>query len=245
MWRIVLAVALCWSASGVARAERTPSSSITLETFESALAGYGGWLETARHGVAWRPTAPAPGWRPYLEGSWQWTQEGWFWTSDEPWAWATYHYGRWVLDAQYSWLWVPGFEWAPAWVDWRVGEGLIGWAPLSPRAETMRASMDHWTFVRASAFLSPRVGTAAESPIRLGRNWASTRPAPGPRSRLTALAPLTPSFGGPSREFVEQQVGFSLGPTRLYDVASPADLDPGRSDQVYRPGHLPALTPTR
>lgn len=33
---------------------------------------------------------------------------GWTWFSDEPFGWATYHYGRWAWDSQAGWLWVPG-----------------------------------------------------------------------------------------------------------------------------------------
>ena len=28
--------------------------------------------------------------------------------------------------------WIPGHEWAPAWVSWRHGGGFFGWAPLLP-----------------------------------------------------------------------------------------------------------------
>ena len=56
------------------------------------------------------------GWRPYYYGRWEWTTEGWLWVSDEPFGWATYHYGRWSFDGGLGWFWVPGYQWAPAWV---------------------------------------------------------------------------------------------------------------------------------
>jgi hypothetical protein len=34
-----------------------------------------------------------------------------------------------------GWVWVPGSEWAPAWVSWRESDDYIGWAPLPPEAE--------------------------------------------------------------------------------------------------------------
>jgi len=68
-----------------------------------------------------------------VEGQWVHSDYGWYWQSEEPWAWATYHYGRWVLDNYYGWVWVPDVEWAPSWVAWREGGGYIGWAPLPPR----------------------------------------------------------------------------------------------------------------
>lgn len=63
-----------------------------------------------------------------------WTDGGWYWVSDEQWAWATYHYGRWVYDSYYGWVWTPDTEWAPSWVSWREGDGYVGWAPLPPGA---------------------------------------------------------------------------------------------------------------
>ena len=36
-----------------------------------------------------------------------------------------------------GWLWIPGTEWAPAWVAWRSDDGddgYVGWAPLPPES---------------------------------------------------------------------------------------------------------------
>ena len=74
----------------------------------------------------------AVGWRPYTQGHWVDTDYGWTWISDEPWGWATYHYGRWLADQEYGWLWVPGNQWGPAWVSFQQGGGYVGWAPLPP-----------------------------------------------------------------------------------------------------------------
>ncbi|MEO8361594.1 MAG: DUF6600 domain-containing protein, partial [Vicinamibacteria bacterium] len=73
-------------------------------------------------------------WRPYTRGQWDYTDDGWYWDSDEDFGWATYHYGRWADDPRYGWIWIPGEEWAPAWVSWRQGNGYTGWAPLPPGA---------------------------------------------------------------------------------------------------------------
>ena len=43
-----------------------------------------------------------------------------------------YHYGTWVMDPVYGWVWVPGYTWAPSWVEFREGPDYIGWAPVSP-----------------------------------------------------------------------------------------------------------------
>jgi hypothetical protein len=63
-----------------------------------------------------------------------WSDQGWTWLSDEPYGWATYHYGRWYQDSEIGWAWVPGNDWAPAWVSWQEGNDYVGWAPLPPGA---------------------------------------------------------------------------------------------------------------
>jgi len=101
--------------------------------FHEPLAAHGAWIDVGRYGRCWRPALVAVEWRPYGYGHWVWTDCGWYWVSDEPWAWACYHYGSWVYESDYGWIWVPGIEWAPAWVTWRIGGGYCGWAPLAPR----------------------------------------------------------------------------------------------------------------
>jgi hypothetical protein len=39
-----------------------------------------------------------------------------------------------MRDFRYGWVWVPGYDWAPAWVSWRHADGFAGWAPLPPAA---------------------------------------------------------------------------------------------------------------
>lgn len=102
--------------------------------FHDSLAVYGGWTNHSRYGSVWAPRHVAVGWRPYTVGHWAYTDYDWTWVSDEPWGWATYHYGRWVFDPALGWIWIPGYEWAPAWVTWRFGGGYAGWAPLPPYA---------------------------------------------------------------------------------------------------------------
>jgi len=103
--------------------------------FYEPLTPEGEWVEIAPYGRCWRPARVETGWRPYCSGSWQHTDAGWYWSSDEPWAWATYHYGRWDFNTQYGWYWMPEVQWAPAWVSWHEGGGYIGWAPLQPSAK--------------------------------------------------------------------------------------------------------------
>jgi hypothetical protein len=45
------------------------------------------------------------------------------------WSWPTHHYGRWGY-AHSRWFWIPGRQWAPAWVHWGAAPGYVGWCPL-------------------------------------------------------------------------------------------------------------------
>jgi hypothetical protein len=121
--------------------------------FQAPLAAHGAWIEVGSYGRCWRPASVAVEWRPYSYGHWVWTDCGWYWASDEPWAWACYHYGSWAYETGYGWIWVPGVEWAPAWVSWRFGGGYCGWAPLGPHGVIVAPSL--FVFVESHRFHEP------------------------------------------------------------------------------------------
>ncbi|MDR3667953.1 MAG: hypothetical protein P4L35_14010 [Ignavibacteriaceae bacterium] len=100
--------------------------------FYTALAPYGSWIDLNDGMTVWQPTMMPRNWEPYTIGHWEWTAEGWYWDSDEPFGYITYHYGRWYNDENYGWIWIPDDQWAPAWVDWKYDDDYVGWAPLSP-----------------------------------------------------------------------------------------------------------------
>jgi probable HAF family extracellular repeat protein len=102
--------------------------------FYSGLSSDGDWVEAGDYGYVFCPHVAKGDWAPYRDGHWVWTDRGWFWYSNEHFGWATYHYGRWVRIAGQGWCWVPGNEWAPAWVSWRQSNDYVGWAPLPPDA---------------------------------------------------------------------------------------------------------------
>jgi hypothetical protein len=110
------------------------AASVGFSFFYDELSPYGQWIDSADYGYVWQPSGVGAGWGPYTHGQWIYTDDGWFWDSDEDWGWATYHYGRWVNLSGYGWAWVPGTQWAPAWVSWRTSPSYVGWAPLPPEA---------------------------------------------------------------------------------------------------------------
>jgi hypothetical protein len=127
-------LALCCSPSSAQPySQHNSGAQVDVGIFYDSLAPYGDWVEIPDYGWSWAPRVEDD-WRPYTRGQWIMTDDGWFWDSDEQFGWATYHYGRWLNDPDYGWVWIPGTEWAPAWVSWRHGNGYTGWAPLPPRA---------------------------------------------------------------------------------------------------------------
>ena len=133
---------------------------VSYEFFYAALQASGMWMESVEFGYVWQPriATDSADWRPYTDGYWSHTDQGWTWVSYEDFGWATYHYGRWAHLAETGWIWIPGFQWAPAWVAWRASptltgrplppaprpdlsavsveaEDVVGWAPLPPEAK--------------------------------------------------------------------------------------------------------------
>src|SRR5580704_9182131 len=133
----------------------------TESDFYEPLGSYGRWEVVGSYGRCWIPGGVETGWSPYCNGYWQQTDAGWYWASNEPWGWATYHYGRWDSDPQFGWYWVPQTQWAPAWVSWREGGGYIGWCPLSPSGSGVvevnvgGGAPRGYVFVQERQFLSP------------------------------------------------------------------------------------------
>lgn len=156
--------------------------------FYQSLAPYGEWIEIEKDFYAWRPISVRYGWKPYWDGRWVWTRYGWYWVATEPFGWIVFHYGRWYYDDYYGWIWIPGYEWASAWVEWRYNDSYIGWAPLPPYAifkidigihftKRWHHHPHHWTFIRYRNFHSENPSRYYEDPRKVERFFGNTRQA--------------------------------------------------------------------
>ena len=136
MKRILFALAMVGCAFSLSPRAHA-AAEVSINYFYDNLSPYGTWLDVADYGYCFQPNVAVnnSSWRPYSDGYWAYTDVGWTWVSYEDFGWATYHYGRWANLADYGWVWVPGYEWGPAWVSWRTGGDYIGWAPLPPSRE--------------------------------------------------------------------------------------------------------------
>jgi hypothetical protein len=190
--------------------------------FEAPLAPYGSWVEVGSYGRCWRPARLSAEWRPYCSGEWVWTDCGWYWASDEPWAWACYHYGWWVYDTNYGWVWVPDIDWAPAWVSWRVGGGFIGWAPLPPPGLlfTHHPNPDLFVFVSAGHFVDPvrpssvllKNATVIAKTTEIGGLKRESRSFPGAGSQRVMVNQ------GPGVEMIQKAAGRTLGAVSIREA---------------------------
>jgi hypothetical protein len=100
-----------------------------LAPYAGELEQNGTWRYGGVEGYVWVPNVQV-GWRPYWNGHWAWTPYGWTWVPYENWGWAPFHYGSWDYGASLGWYWTPGRSWGPAWVNWAVGDGYVGWCPM-------------------------------------------------------------------------------------------------------------------
>lgn len=135
-------------------------ASVNFNTFYSQLSPYGRWLNLPRYGRVW--TYREPGFRPYYtNGQWQYTDDGWYWNSGYAWGDIPFHYGRWELDPDYGWIWIPGYDYAPAWVAWSEADDCYGWAPLGFGVDFNvgigRIPSNRWMYASIANINRPRI----------------------------------------------------------------------------------------
>jgi hypothetical protein len=258
MFGLSIVLALGAIAAAPAPAAAQVHASVNVSFFYDSLAPYGQWVNNASYGYVWHPANVAVGWRPYMNGRWLYTNAGWGFDSSEPWGWATFHYGRWAFDPYYGWIWVPGTVWSPAWVDFQVGTGWIGWAALPPGVAVgasfgyaggyggYRSHIDPrgYNFVDDRRFLDSRVD-------RYITPWDSNQRylrASSAATRFTTYNGVTANRGLPV-ERVERSLRRAVPRVPIVDVASYRDIASRRDSgfAAYRPSvratadHRPAV----
>lgn len=256
---LCLALFLCLGGSATSYADIQVQASVgsygnqvNLSYFYDDLSSDGEWFEDPSYGTCWTPYDMSADWRPYYDGRWEYTDYGWSWASNERFGWATYHYGRWIFDDSYGWVWVPGNEWAPAWVAWRYSDNWVGWAPLPPAAHWdgsigltfggASAIPSHdWCFVPQSRLLDVNISLQVTS---VGRNVTLLE-----RSRDATRYEARdgrPANIGIDVALVETNIGRPVPRARIIDVDKPArgggGADANGSVGYYRPAVRSAPT---
>jgi hypothetical protein len=226
------------------------SGQADVSLFYDSLAPYGQWFSYGSYGWVWTPYDVPPGWRPYEDGHWAYSEFGWTWVSDYDWGWAPFHYGRWLFDSDYGWLWVPDTVWGPAWVAWRVSDDWVGWAPLPPAA-TWQASVG---VNYSSNDLDRQI--APHSWCFVQKRWIADpglrdRVAPAPRNvSLVPSTRLTIDYGtlsqrpvnrGPEVMQIEESAHLRVPRMHVQDAGTPGrTVVSGQSLRIFRPDVHPA-----
>jgi DNA segregation ATPase FtsK/SpoIIIE-like protein len=258
---------LAASTPAPATALAPPTAPRDYAVFYERLAPHGRWIDVSGHGLCFQPRlARNRTWRPYVDGCWGWSSLGWTWQTSEPFGWATYHYGRWLNLTSHGWLWVPGCEWAPAWVAWRQSRDHIGWAPLPPEngpCAPVRRDCDtrynlgpaSYTFVRTTHFVRPSYSTCIQ-PVSYNStlfhhtvNITQIVPCGG---GIPGGTPLYMHHGGPPRHQIEETCRQpvpqpQIRPVELAQMAiKPNSIQPPQgSAPVLEVVQLPAATQNR
>src|SRR5216684_5088102 len=214
--------------------EESAGAGPSMDDFRSGLDRYGRWVETPEYGWVWQPTQVGSRWQPYWDGRWMWTTAGWTWVTDEPWGWATYHYGRWAMLDGVGWIWLPGRVWGPAWVAWRWGGGYAGWCPLGPRG-VVYAQPRSWVFVETPNFLTPVRHHAVPVSV-VATVWRRAQPMPIVRPSPRA---------GPPPGVVEQHTRVPVRAVPIVEAESRTATRPLASGvlPVWRPRTVPYSRP--
>lgn len=209
---------------------------VSFQVFYDGLSPYGSWIDDPSYGYVWVPDAGA-GFVPYESaGHWVYTDYGWTWYSDYAWGWAPFHYGRWVYDDFYGWMWIPGDEWAPAWVSWRECDGFYGWAPLGP-GFTVGLFFGYepipdndWVFVSTRYFTGPRVYMHYQP-----RSYNARYIQQSSRINTIGGHGHDSYYSGPARGNVERATGHTVGIYTINNRTKPGESVARNSLSLYRP----------
>ncbi|MBX2905763.1 MAG: hypothetical protein KF744_06985 [Taibaiella sp.] len=209
---------------------------VSFQMFYDNLSPYGQWVYDPDFGNVWVPNEGGD-FRPYgSRGQWVMTEYGNTWVSEDPWGWAVYHYGRWTYNPYYGWIWVPGYEWAPAWVSWRYGGGYAGWAPLAPGINvgvTYYAPDSWWIFMGPQYMYQPNCMRYWYGPS-YNRNYMYHTTVIN-NYYIDNTTRVRYNYG-PRAEVIQQTTGH---PVRVYQVTHrnrPGAASVGRNSvSIYRP----------
>jgi hypothetical protein len=190
------------------------------------------------------------------------------WVSDYAWGWAAFHYGNWFYDQAYGWMWLPDYEWAPAWVTWGEYDNNYCWAPIGPHInigvsfDSYRPPVYYWTFVPRTYITSVNINryyvnrvsnTTIVNNITVINNINKRQGTPafmrGPQSQSVerythaAIRPVpVRETSAPGRDHVQngQLAIYRPSINRNNSIARPA---PARVEDVHhlQPGALPAI----
>jgi len=241
----VLLIAFLFAACGpthvVVQSDAPPPTPIeapevSYQSFYDELSPYGQWIDYPGYGYVWMPSV-GYGFRPYsTNGHWVPTDMGWTWASDYPWGWAAFHYGRWFFDNGYGWMWIPGQEWAPAWVSWRSSQEYYGWAPMGPNISFntgyYNPPANYWCFVPHQYVSNPHMNNYY---VNESRNVTIINNTTIINNYNTSSNLRNSYRGGPAADEVARYSGAPVRPVVVRENNRPGEQLNNNQFSIYRP----------
>src|SRR5690606_4283510 len=150
--------------------------------------------------------------------------------------------GRLVYPSYRGWGWVPGYEWGPAWVEWRSGNGYYGWAPMMPRVGvhvSVGIPINLWIFAPTRRIYARDIYRYSH----IGRTNIYNRTT---IINNTYIVNNRHYHGGPSRRDMERTIGRRI---QVHNVSQSARPGASRMDKrtvsIYRPDRDNSRTASR
>ncbi|MBS1550438.1 MAG: hypothetical protein JST15_00025 [Bacteroidetes bacterium] len=203
-------------------------------------------VEDAEMVFVWKPSPElgitivkeeTPEFKPYINGQWIYTDEGWYFKAPTPAEETVSHFGRWVNTPSAGWLWVPGRVWSPAWVDWRQDEKYLSWAPLPPSVYVVNNTVKvpvieerNYVIVEKKYFLEPQV-----------YKYITVNSSIYPVREMTRIDNITVAGDkiiskGPAVNIFEALLGYVINPVKIVAVKNINEVRyTDREYVVYKP----------
>jgi ferric-dicitrate binding protein FerR (iron transport regulator) len=199
----------------------------------SSLYDYGAFYP-CQFGNCWRPYGVGLGWSPFDSGSFY--SDPWLGTSfigNQPWGWLPYHYGGWLFDPTFGWLWSPnsfggsglygGYPgYLPVngtWLRNGKGNGPIGIVPTHP----LDAKAKTPTNLAQGVFPVSNGAISRLTPVASGQEWKSVKSVPTNtvNTRVSiASAPVRTERTMAGGNAAARSVSLGNGASLSYDAAS-------------------------
>jgi FecR protein len=197
----------------------------------SSLYDYGAFYP-CQFGNCWRPYGVGLGWSPFDSGSFY--NDPWLGTSfigNQPWGWLPYHYGGWLFDPTFGWLWSPnsfggsglygGYPgYLPVNGTWLRGKNgpiaIVPTHPLDAKAKTP-------TNLAQGVFPVSNGAISRLTPVAAGQEWKSVKSVPTNtvNARVSiASAPARVERTMAGGNAAARSVGLGNGSSLTYDAAA-------------------------
>ncbi len=136
-------------------------------------------------------------------------------------------------------LWVPHYEWGPAWVVWRRSEGYYGWAPMGPGISVevavgggYRVPDERWIFVNDRDISRPDIERHF---VDRSTNTTIINNSTVINNTYVDNSRHTTYVAGPKKEEVQKVTGAAIKPVTIRETDRPGQALNNDQLQIYRP----------